>query len=57
MWKFQTNTLRIMQNAAYLICKGQNRMSRKMEFRLKSVFQWGIFPNNCNMKYNVIHDG
>ena len=47
MWKFQNDTLGIMQNTAYLIWKGQNRKPQNMEFRLKSVFQWGYFNFIC----------
>ena len=32
-------TLSIIQNTAYLIRKGQNRKSQKLEFRLKNEFQ------------------
>ena len=43
VWKFQNNTLGIMQTTAYLIWKGQNQKSQKLEFRLLSAFQWGTF--------------
>ena len=36
MWKFH-NTLGIMQNTAYLIWKGQNRKSQKLELRPKII--------------------
>ena len=48
MWKFQNNTLGIMQTTAYLIWKGQNRKSQKLEFMLKSAFQWGNFNYICH---------
>ena len=48
VWKFQNYTLGIMQNTAYLIWKGQNQKSQKLEFiRLKSAFQWGNFNFIC----------
>ena len=48
LWKFQNNSLGIMQNTAYLIWKGQNRKSQNMEFWLKSVFQWGYSDFICH---------
>ena len=32
MWKFQNNTLDIMKNIAYLIWKGQNWKSQKLDY-------------------------
>ena len=47
MWKFQNNTLGIMQKTAYLIWKGQNRKSQKLKFIIKPAFQWGNFNFIC----------
>ena len=44
----KSNTLGIMQTTAYLIWKGQNRKSQKLEFMLKSAFQWGNFNFICH---------
>ena len=54
MWNFYNNTLGIMQNTAYLIWKGQNRKSQKLEFRLKSAFQWGILIEQWNHHFVIL---